>query len=169
MSKRTAVISIVLAMILAVVAVTPGMAKPDKTTANSVAVCGCGKVFVPDATTEYLTYSGKQYACCTHACHEMAAKDVAGSAKMFDAVLAKMMAPKPTLAVVNVASSTDKGIKAVCGCGKEFTINQQTEYLTYNGKVLACCTPECHAMAAKDPAAAAKQFEETAKKLGMTF
>jgi len=168
-SKRAAITGVVLAMILAIVAVAPGMASPTTKTANSVAVCGCGMVFVPDATTEYLTYNGKQYACCTHACHEMGAKDVAASAKMADEMLAKIMAPKPTLAVVNVASSTDKGIKAVCGCGKEFTINQQTEYLTYNGKVFACCTPECHAMAAKDPAAAAKQFQETAKKLGMTF
>ena len=29
-----------------------------------------------------ITVNGKDYACCTKACHEVASKDVAGSAKM---------------------------------------------------------------------------------------
>lgn len=63
----------------------------DQKAANTLAVCGCGKVFVPDATTEYLSYGGKQYACCTHACHQMAEKDPAGSAKMWQAAYTKIM------------------------------------------------------------------------------
>jgi hypothetical protein len=34
---------------------------------NTVAVCGCGMVFIPDANTQYLTVGDKQYACCTKA------------------------------------------------------------------------------------------------------
>ena len=38
--------------------------------ANSVAVCGCGKVFVPNASTKTFTYQGQEFACCSDACHQ---------------------------------------------------------------------------------------------------
>jgi hypothetical protein len=44
------------------------------------AMCGCGKKFAVDATTEYLKVDGESYACCSHACHEMASKDPAACA-----------------------------------------------------------------------------------------
>ncbi|MBI5867104.1 MAG: hypothetical protein HZB43_02230 [candidate division Zixibacteria bacterium] len=60
--------------------------------ANEIAVCGCGKIFVPDASTQYLEYSGKRYACCTEGCHKMAAANPEAAAKMSDENLAKAMA-----------------------------------------------------------------------------
>ena len=63
--------------------------------ANMVAVCGCGKVFTPNASTKYVEYEGKSYACCSDPCHEMAAKDPAAAAKMAEEHMAKMMAPAP--------------------------------------------------------------------------
>ncbi len=60
--------------------------------ANEIAVCGCGKIFVPDATTKYLESNGKRYACCTEGCHKMAMADPAAAAKMSDENLAKAMA-----------------------------------------------------------------------------
>ena len=60
--------------------------------ANTFAVCGCGMVFVPDATTKYLEYNGKKYACCTEGCHKMALADPAAAAKMAEENLAKTMA-----------------------------------------------------------------------------
>jgi YHS domain-containing protein len=38
--------------------------------ANTVAVCACGKVFVPNADTKTFTYEGKEYACCSEECHK---------------------------------------------------------------------------------------------------
>jgi hypothetical protein len=69
--------------------------------ANTVAVCGCGKVFVPNANTKYIEVNGKRYACCSDECHKMALADPAKAAKMADENMAKLMqpaesAPKPT-------------------------------------------------------------------------
>ena len=60
--------------------------------ANMVAVCGCGKVFVPDASTKYITYEGKEYACCSDPCHEKMSVSPAAAAKMVDDNLAKVLA-----------------------------------------------------------------------------
>lgn len=60
--------------------------------ANEIAICGCGMVFVPDASTKYLEHGGKRYACCTEGCHKMASADPAAAAKMADENLAKTMA-----------------------------------------------------------------------------
>ncbi len=68
--------SLLLALILSLPAAAADSPKiAVNQVANDIAVCACGKIFVPDATTEYLSANGKQYACCTHACHEMAMKD----------------------------------------------------------------------------------------------
>ena len=71
--------------------------------ANVFAVCGCGKVFTPDAHTEYMTVNGKKFACCSHECHEavtaMVAKDPAGTAKMMQektAMTLEKLSPKTT-------------------------------------------------------------------------
>ncbi|MEW5876265.1 MAG: hypothetical protein AB1752_13940 [Candidatus Zixiibacteriota bacterium] len=48
---------------------------------NTLAVCGCGKVFAPDANTKYIENMGTKYACCSDACHEMAMKDPAATAR----------------------------------------------------------------------------------------
>ncbi len=129
--------------------------------ANSLAVCACGKVFTPDAKTEYLSYGGKEYACCSHACHEMAAKDPAGAAAMADKRMAQTVEELAhlNLGVANVIAVTEQGTRALCACGREFTIDSTTPYLEYDGKSYACCSAGCHDMAAKDPATSAKMFE----------
>ncbi len=78
--------------------------------ANFVAVCGCGKVFVPNEKTEYMTVNGKKYACCSHECHEaavaMAQKDPAGTAKMMELKMAETMekmSPKTTSTTTEAA------------------------------------------------------------------
>ena len=60
--------------------------------ANEVAVCGCGKVFQPNASTKYIEANGKSYACCSDKCHEMASKDPAAAAKMAEDNTAKFLA-----------------------------------------------------------------------------
>jgi CDGSH-type Zn-finger protein len=137
-------------------------AKETKAASNTVAVCGCGKVFIPDASTLYLTVGDKQYACCSKACHDMAAKDPAGAAAMAEKATSTALAQlsQVKVDVANVIAVTDKGTKALCGCGKQFTIDEDTEYIKFGGKSYACCTHECHEMASKDPAAAVKSFEE---------
>jgi len=60
--------------------------------ANEIAVCGCGKVFVPDATTKYIEYGGKKYACCTEGCHKMAEANPSAAAKMSEDNLVKVIA-----------------------------------------------------------------------------
>ena len=151
--------AVVMVAVLAVAVVAS--ASPAKSAANTLAVCACGKVFVPDANTPYLATGGKQYACCGKACHDMAAKDAAGSAKMAEQVTAQIMGQLShmKMEVGNVIAVTDKGTKALCGCGKEFIIDQSTTYIKQRDKAYACCTQACHDMAAKDPAAAVKSFE----------
>jgi hypothetical protein len=63
--------------------------------ANTVAVCGCGKVFVPTADTKYVEYNGKRYACCSDPCHEKAAADPAATAKAVEGNIAKLEAANP--------------------------------------------------------------------------
>jgi len=48
---------------------------------NTLAVCGCGKVFAPDANTKYIENMVTKYACCSDTCHEMASKDPAATAR----------------------------------------------------------------------------------------
>jgi len=59
---------------------------------NEIAVCGCGKVFTPTASTSYLSFGGKKYACCSEECHKMAEGNPAAAAKMADDNTAKVMA-----------------------------------------------------------------------------
>jgi len=50
------------------------------TETGTQAMCGCGKKFTVDGATEYVKVEGENYACCSHACHEMASKDPAAAA-----------------------------------------------------------------------------------------
>jgi YHS domain-containing protein len=59
---------------------------------NEVAVCACGKVFQPNASTKYIEANGKTYACCSDKCHEMGSKDPAAAAKMAEENTAKFLA-----------------------------------------------------------------------------
>ena len=156
---------------LAMVAVGTVYAVPGKSsgktwTANTIAVCGCGKVFVPNSETQYLTVNGKQYACCTQTCHAkasaMAAKDPAGFTKHAETVTAQNIARLTNFqwGVQNVTGVSEEGTTARCGCGMEFTVSDKTEYITYDGKSYACCTHQCHEMAAKDPAKAVQSFQK---------
>jgi hypothetical protein len=62
------------------------------TPVNEIAVCGCGKVFTPTASTPYTTFEGKRYACCSEGCHKMAEGNPAAAAKMAEDNTAKAMA-----------------------------------------------------------------------------
>lgn len=64
--------------------------------ANEVAVCGCGKVFVPNSSTSYVTYEGKDYACCSEECHKKAVENPAGAAKAAEEHLQKLTNPAAT-------------------------------------------------------------------------
>lgn len=167
MSKKLFILAGVL--ILALALAGSSLASPpkaEKPAANTLAVCGCGKVFVPDEKTEYLSAGGKQYACCSHECHEMAsqmaAKDPAAAAKQAEQKTSEHMAQmcRMNLGVANVIEVSDKGTKALCGCGKEFYLDKKTEYLMHEGMTYACCTQECHEYAVKNPAAMKKEFEK---------
>lgn len=167
MSNKFLIFAGVLILALAVSVLASPPAKTASSAANALAVCGCGKVFVSDEKTEYVSYGGKQYACCTPQCHEMAMKDPATCAKMSEQAMADRMQQLEhlNLAVANVVAVTEKGTKAFCGCGKKFTIDETTEFLQYEGKSYACCSHACHEMAAKDPAASAKSFQEQLVKM----
>ena len=87
-------ISLTVALLLLTVAIAAQPTLAETKAANSVAVCGCGKVFVPNAGTEYFTYNGKQYACCSHECHLKAEADPAGAVKMWNAAYTTVMTGK---------------------------------------------------------------------------
>ena len=85
MSKKLFILAGVL--ILALALAGSSLASPpkaEKPAANTLAVCGCGKVFVPDEKTEYLMHEGMTYACCTQECHEYAVKNPAAMKKEFE-------------------------------------------------------------------------------------
>lgn len=58
---------------------------------NMVAVCACGKVFVPNEKTKYVEYKGKSYACCSDPCHEMGMKDPAAAAAKSEEAMVKLI------------------------------------------------------------------------------
>ncbi len=111
MNKRVVAVTLMLALVFCLTQVTASFAEEKvapvkaeaKTAAkghagkmqpaNVVAVCGCGMVFVPDATTKFVEYAGKEYACCTEGCHKMAEKNPEAAAKMAEENLAKLMKP----------------------------------------------------------------------------
>jgi len=141
------------ALLLALVA---GSVQAGDAPDNTVAVCGCGMVFTPNANTKYIEYEGHKYACCSDGCHEMAAKDPATAAKMGQAAMEKVMnMSHMQMNVANVTSVTEMGTQAMCGCGKKFTVDGTTEYIKVDGENYACCTHACHELASKDPAACA--------------
>jgi len=62
--------------------------------ANEVAVCGCGKVFVPNASTKTFTYEGKEYACCSEECHKkLTSMSPADAAKLCEEQMTKLETP----------------------------------------------------------------------------
>ena len=165
MSLRSVFTGICLvAALLVVSSAGPAFAKDNA--ANTLAVCGCGMVFTPDAKTEYITAGDKSYACCGHKCYEMASKDPKAASMMADAATAdaKSMLAHTDMGVANVVAITEDGTKAVCGCGMEFSITDKTGYIQSDGKSYACCGEKCHKMAAKDPAGAAKMVKDQLSK-----
>lgn len=68
--------------------------------ANGVAVCGCGKVFAPSASTKNFAVNGKQYACCSEECHKkLATMNAADAAKLCESQIAKLEAQSRPAAV----------------------------------------------------------------------
>lgn len=67
------------------------MAEMPQPIANTIAVCGCGKIFETSAKTPYITYEGKTYACCSEECHQMAMKDPKKAAAMAEANTARVL------------------------------------------------------------------------------
>ena len=79
-------------------AAKPAVAKvmPHRVLANEVAVCGCGKIFVPNAQTKTFTYEGKEYACCSEECHKkLTSMSPAEAAKICDDQVKKLETPAP--------------------------------------------------------------------------
>ena len=59
---------------------------------NSVAVCRCGRAFVPTAMTGTVTVEGKQYMTCSDACYKIALSDPSRAAQDSEANKAKILA-----------------------------------------------------------------------------
>lgn len=150
---------------LLLLALAAGVVQAGDAPSNTMAVCGCGMVFTPDANTKYIEHEGHKYACCTEGCHALASKDPAAAAKMSQTAMDRVMnLSHMKMGVANVVSVTEGGTTAVCGCGKKFNVDTTTEYLKVDGESYACCTHACHEMAAKDPAGAAAAAKANMKK-----
>ncbi len=70
----------------------PGLHKPA---ANMLAVCSCGMLIKPSATTKYFRYSDKEYAMCSDYCVKNAEKDPAAAIKTIEKHMAEAMIPSP--------------------------------------------------------------------------
>ena len=80
---------LIVTIMIAFAVVLAGSVLADNKADNTVAVCGCGKVFVPTAQTEYLKVGTKSYACCSHECHVMASANPGAAAKMWNAAMTR--------------------------------------------------------------------------------
>jgi len=81
-------------------------------------------------------------------------------ALIFGSALATPSGTTKTSTPTTKAPTPVANVFAVCGCGKVFTPDNTTMYLTYEGKKYACCTKACHEYASKDPASCAKMSNE---------
>jgi AhpD family alkylhydroperoxidase len=95
MLRKAVILASAIAMLALLLSATTAFA--EQKAANSVAVCGCGKVFVPNSTTEYFTYNDRQYACCSHECHLKAEADPSGAARMWNAAYTTVMSGKTNI------------------------------------------------------------------------
>ncbi len=158
MVKKLTLAALLIGLLLAPASVT---CAGDPGAANTLAVCGCGNVFTPDDNTKHVSADGKTYACCSESCYKMASENPEKVAKMADANLAKLTEKtRVDMSVGNVLAVTDEGTKAVCGCGKHFTVGESTPFLKVDGKSYACCGEGCHKMAQKNPEAAVQKMKE---------
>jgi len=127
---------------------------------NTIAVCGCGKVFTPNADTEFITHEGVSYACCSEDCHMMASKNPAMAAKMAKAKTEEALAHVQTpMQVANVIEITKDGAVAMCGCGMKVAVNDKTVYLDADDKTYATCSSGCRDHLAGDVAKAMKTID----------
>ena len=70
------------------------MVKGNHMMANTVAVCACGMVFVPNPGTKTFSHEGKEYACCSEECHKkLAGMPTAEAAKACEDQVKKLMMP----------------------------------------------------------------------------
>lgn len=72
--------------------IRPGLHKPA---ANMLAVCSCGMLIRPSATTKYFSYGDKEYAMCSDYCVKNAEKDPAAAIKAIEKHMAEVMSPSP--------------------------------------------------------------------------
>ena len=127
---------------------------------NTIAVCGCGKVFTPNADTDYITHEGVRYACCSEGCHKMASESPAKAAKMAQVKTKEAIAGAQTpVHVANVIEVTKDGAVAMCGCGMKVAVNDKTVYLDAGDKAFATCSSGCRDHLASDVAKAAKMID----------
>lgn len=72
--------------------IRPGLHKPA---ANMLAVCSCGMLIKPSATTKYFNHADKEYAMCSDYCVQNAKKDPAAAIKTIEKHMAEVMSPSP--------------------------------------------------------------------------
>jgi len=84
--KRLSILVLVAAFACSIAS---GAAMAETKAENAVAVCGCGKVFVPTAQTEYFKVGDKSYACCSHECHVAAMSNPGAAVKKWEAALSR--------------------------------------------------------------------------------
>ena len=127
---------------------------------NTIAVCGCGKVFTPNADTEYITHEGVRYASCGEGCHKMASENPAKAAKMAEVKTKEAIAgAQMPVQVANVIEVTKDGAVAMCGCGMKVAVNDKTVYLDGGDKAYATCSSGCRDHLAADVDKAAKMID----------
>ena len=143
--RRLLVTSVMTAVLtLAPLSIFSASANASPPAGNTMAVCGCGKVFTPNADTEFITHEGVSYACCSEDCHMMASKKPAMAAKMAKAKTQEAVANVQTpMHVANVIEITKDGAVAMCGCGMKVAVNDKTVYLDADDKAYATCSSGC--------------------------
>jgi len=114
------------------------------------ALCCCGHEFTVTDKSPTMSHDGTTFFMCGDACKAAAvAATPQESAKTLADWRAKFdQEPLPTNAVAKGGRTT-----AVCGCGKVFTVTEQSPVIVENGARLYCCGEACHEHLLKLPAA----------------
>ncbi len=162
MQARTLIVSALMTAVLVAaplsIVTTPALASPP--TGNTIAICSCGKIFTPTATTQYLEYKGMRYACCSEGCHKMASKDPAKACQSAEVKTAGALSgARLPIQIANVIEITREGARALCGCGATTILGKKANYVEAGGKTFAACSKGCRDNLAKDVTKAAKMIE----------
>lgn len=105
------------------------------------ALCCCGKEFTVSDSSPTMIHDGTTFFMCSDACKAAA---VAATPQEAAKTMSEWHAKYAKESLATNAVARDGKTTAVCGCGKTFTVTEQSPAVEENGTRLYCCSEACH-------------------------